>query len=277
MFYNARWYDPYLNQFTQPDSIVPDQYNSLDWNRYAYTRYNPIKYSDPSGHCSVHQGTFDGTLDCTAKDINKATIKQRLGWFKGLIATTGRAEWFGNIVGILQAFIDEGIGDTNSWVSWVDAGILVSIQNGWSLFKYDQTSENAADMAWRDFFAATDEDDMKEKWGAAENLGTQYGLSLANEHGAVMNEREALFLKWGNELYRDLIASGQIEEFYGQLAADIGALYCDPNYHDFCNGWVNGWRNAGESLGAWFGDPRSTVPGTGKALVYFIAIFVLEK
>jgi hypothetical protein len=23
MFYNARWYDPYLNRYTQPDSIVP--------------------------------------------------------------------------------------------------------------------------------------------------------------------------------------------------------------------------------------------------------------
>jgi hypothetical protein len=28
MFYNARWYDPYLNHFAQPDTIVPDLYNS---------------------------------------------------------------------------------------------------------------------------------------------------------------------------------------------------------------------------------------------------------
>jgi RHS repeat-associated protein len=51
MFFNARWYDPYLNHFTQPDSIVPDPYNSQDWDRYAYARNNPIRYSDPSGHC----------------------------------------------------------------------------------------------------------------------------------------------------------------------------------------------------------------------------------
>jgi RHS repeat-associated protein len=49
-YYNARWYDPYITQFTQPDTIILDQYNSLDWNRYAYARYNPIKYRDPSGH-----------------------------------------------------------------------------------------------------------------------------------------------------------------------------------------------------------------------------------
>jgi RHS repeat-associated protein len=50
MFYNARWYDPSLGRFAQADSIVPDPYNSQDWNRYAYTRYNPIRYIDPSGN-----------------------------------------------------------------------------------------------------------------------------------------------------------------------------------------------------------------------------------
>ncbi|HNN13213.1 MAG TPA: RHS repeat-associated core domain-containing protein, partial [Anaerolineales bacterium] len=50
MFYNARWYDPYLNHFTQPDSIVPDPYNSQDYDRYAYARNNPLRYTDPSGH-----------------------------------------------------------------------------------------------------------------------------------------------------------------------------------------------------------------------------------
>jgi len=58
-YYGARWYDPYLNRMLSPDSIVPDPYNPLDWDRYSYARNNPIKYTDPSGHavaCATDAG-----------------------------------------------------------------------------------------------------------------------------------------------------------------------------------------------------------------------------
>ncbi len=63
MFYNARMYDPYLNHFTQPDTIVPDPYNPQDWSRYSYARYNPVRYTDPSGHTSVCAGS-NGDPEC---------------------------------------------------------------------------------------------------------------------------------------------------------------------------------------------------------------------
>ncbi len=50
MFYNARFYDPYLNHFIQPDSIIPDAGNSQSWDRYAYVQNNPINFTDPTGH-----------------------------------------------------------------------------------------------------------------------------------------------------------------------------------------------------------------------------------
>ena len=52
-YYVARWYDPYLNQFIQPDTLIPDPGNSADWNRYAYVLYNPMRYIDPTGHYYV--------------------------------------------------------------------------------------------------------------------------------------------------------------------------------------------------------------------------------
>jgi RHS repeat-associated protein len=50
MFYNARWYDPYLNHFTQPDSIIPQAQGVQAWDRYAYSNNNPVRFNDPSGH-----------------------------------------------------------------------------------------------------------------------------------------------------------------------------------------------------------------------------------
>jgi hypothetical protein len=46
-------YDPYLNRWTQPDTIVSEPGSTQGLNRYSYVENNPILYSDPSGHCSL--------------------------------------------------------------------------------------------------------------------------------------------------------------------------------------------------------------------------------
>jgi RHS repeat-associated protein len=48
--YQARWYDPALGRFAQPDSIVPESQGVQAFDRYAYANNNPLRYSDPSGH-----------------------------------------------------------------------------------------------------------------------------------------------------------------------------------------------------------------------------------
>jgi RHS repeat-associated protein len=52
LYYNARYYDPTLGTFISPDTLVPDAGVLFDYNRYLYTRGNPLKYTDPSGHCA---------------------------------------------------------------------------------------------------------------------------------------------------------------------------------------------------------------------------------
>jgi hypothetical protein len=51
MYYNARWYDPVLGRFAQVDSIIPQNQGVQAWDRYAYVNNNPVRYTDPSGHC----------------------------------------------------------------------------------------------------------------------------------------------------------------------------------------------------------------------------------
>ena len=49
-YYVARFYDPVISHFTQADSIIPDPYSSISWDRYAYSKYAPTRFVDPSGH-----------------------------------------------------------------------------------------------------------------------------------------------------------------------------------------------------------------------------------
>ena len=58
MDYNARFYDPMLGRFTSPDSIIPDPGSVIGYNRFTYVNNNPVRYSDPSGHCIAADGSI---------------------------------------------------------------------------------------------------------------------------------------------------------------------------------------------------------------------------
>jgi RHS repeat-associated protein len=53
VYMNARYYDPVTGQFVSPDTLVPDATNLFDYNRCMYVRGNPLKYTNPTGHCTV--------------------------------------------------------------------------------------------------------------------------------------------------------------------------------------------------------------------------------
>jgi RHS repeat-associated protein len=82
-YYKARWYDPALGRFVQPDSIVPDFGNPLDWDRCSYARNNPIRYMDPSGHVAVCGSTSEESCeDGIFEDILVTTWIMKLEWDK---------------------------------------------------------------------------------------------------------------------------------------------------------------------------------------------------
>jgi len=51
-FYASRWYDPCIMRWIQPDTVIPDVYNPLDLDRYAYVENDPVNHNDPTGHCT---------------------------------------------------------------------------------------------------------------------------------------------------------------------------------------------------------------------------------
>jgi RHS repeat-associated protein len=51
IYMGARYYDPTLGRFISPDTIVQQRNDPQSYNRYAYARNNPLRYTDESGHC----------------------------------------------------------------------------------------------------------------------------------------------------------------------------------------------------------------------------------
>lgn len=52
----ARYYNPIMRRFSQPDTTIPDVFNPQDLNRYSYVRNNPIIYLDSTGHSLSYFG-----------------------------------------------------------------------------------------------------------------------------------------------------------------------------------------------------------------------------
>jgi RHS repeat-associated protein len=81
--YGARFYDPLISHFISADTMVPSAGNAMDWNRYAYVRYNPINLIDPSGNraCSSDgNGLEDCEEDSIDKLIREYNLKAKYIW-----------------------------------------------------------------------------------------------------------------------------------------------------------------------------------------------------
>ena len=73
-FYNARYYDPQLGRFTQPDSIVQNPSDPQTLNRYSYCRNNPLRYVDPTGYKFSLKKLFQVVAIVAAVVASVATI-----------------------------------------------------------------------------------------------------------------------------------------------------------------------------------------------------------
>jgi RHS repeat-associated protein len=74
MDYHARFFEPTLGVFIQPDSMVPGASNPQSFNRYSYANNNPVLYNDPTGHVSCSGKNWDDGPQCKGKAEFKKNV-----------------------------------------------------------------------------------------------------------------------------------------------------------------------------------------------------------
>ena len=53
IYMGARYYDPVVARFVQPDAVVPEPGDPQSWNRYSFVRNNPFNRVDPTGSFDI--------------------------------------------------------------------------------------------------------------------------------------------------------------------------------------------------------------------------------
>lgn len=75
-YFGARYFSGGIGRFTSPDLPFMDQRSAdpQSWNLFVYGRNNPLKYIDPTGHCST-PALAEGQLGiCVDLYISRSTL-----------------------------------------------------------------------------------------------------------------------------------------------------------------------------------------------------------
>jgi RHS repeat-associated protein len=247
LYYNARYYDPALGTFISPDTLVPDPGLVLDYNRYMYAGGNPLRYTDPSGHCRFDSnGDWQFAIDCSLDEFNALSWDWRMRWMQDFAATYTNGRYFDNILGIIEYFQGDSVFSNSAWAKLSDAGVLLAIQDGQRLVEGNSPMGNYAGFmaagnadpatAWGSFFrtVGSTQGANLALWGTAEQLGVDYGTFLANPlliEGTKESIYAETFVAWGN-VYRGVVISGAPGTFAPENCAS--GFYCQawttPSY-----------------------------------------------
>jgi len=77
--YGARWYDPYIQRWISPDTIIPQPANPQSLNRYSYVLNSPLRFTDPSGMWEQESDDYTDpdseTLDAAAEAASEVTYQ----------------------------------------------------------------------------------------------------------------------------------------------------------------------------------------------------------
>lgn len=108
-YYVARFYDPQIAHFVQPDSIIPEAGSSKGYDRYLYANSNPVNRTDPSGHFAPLVGAAVGAIVGFSVDILIQTVPQMMNGTSPLDVNINWAEAGGAAVAGLASGLTLGV------------------------------------------------------------------------------------------------------------------------------------------------------------------------
>ena len=154
-FYQARYYAQGLGRFVSPDSIVQNPLDPQAFNRYAYARNNPVRYTDPTGHYWWDDlpgpgddlgGGYTPTPGVPVLDevVVQGTYLPPESWIPNPFDPFGMDLLGTNLLGLapwgpfdLGSFVSDpfvtlvgGAGDAGNYISEVDRGSIAISQDG---------------------------------------------------------------------------------------------------------------------------------------------------
>jgi len=113
-YYNARYYDPELGRFIQPDTSIPDISNPQTYNRYSYCLNDPLRFNDPNGQAPV--------------DWANAMQPGIDEYYGGYISDTSHT----STLGLWLAYMGESVDDSYNDMLRLGTGAAQGGVDGWS-------------------------------------------------------------------------------------------------------------------------------------------------
>lgn len=223
-YYNARWYDPALGRFAIADSIVPEVGNSQDWDRYAYSYGNPIRYNDPTGHISTDPGggcleNQDACIRAQILNKNDQLVKQvKSGKFTDLEGFAQLVEYAAVFTpNCVECFVQNlgsiltGISNGKSFINEIKAQL--------KLFEYDEYYGKASDFG-QEGYAAIFQDPNTGQGGGNQAHHLWFYVQVGFESGTLMG-------RIGNILHESLLTRNTAgnsaqDMFLGYEGTDLG-------------------------------------------------------
>jgi len=133
MYYSARYYTPELMTFVSADTIVADESRTQDLNRYGYVRANPVRYSDPTGHCvpTTVQGRLGDPVSVPVGTSCESDIWGWVGWFNDIDNVVTVLGWIATGVCV---FSTGGACVTLAMAAWGARSARAFQDHGWDAF-----------------------------------------------------------------------------------------------------------------------------------------------